>query len=75
MAALNSTVGTSMLPPASPLCRVAHSENSYVQFIANFILNKEPYITDFHVFGIKMSRVIFCQSSGLPCVCFRFLVI
>ena len=75
MAAVNSTVGTSMLPPASPLCRVALSKNSYVRFITNFILNKETYITDFHMVGIKMSRVIFCQSSGLPCVYFRFLVI
>ncbi|KFP59172.1 SLIT-ROBO Rho GTPase-activating protein 2, partial [Cathartes aura] len=63
---VNSTVGTSMLPPASPLCRVALSKNSYVRFITNFILNKETYITDFHM----------DSSQAIPLVvesCIRFI--
>lgn len=73
--AVSSTVGTSLLPPASPLRGAALLEHSSEQLITNFIFTKGPYRTDFHVAGIRMSRVIFCQSSGLPCVCFRFLVI
>lgn len=74
MGAVSSTEGTSLLLPASPLHGAALLERSS-ELVTNFIFNQEPYRTDFHVVGIRMSRVIFCQSSGLPGAYARFLEI